>query len=190
MKSKEPRVIVISSVSGGGKNTVVRRLLEQTSDLAVAITATSRPPRQGEKHGQDYLFLDRQDFERRVERGEFLEHAIVHGNMYGVPESSVRDIVDGGQSAVLIIDVQGRRHIKDRMGDRVLSIFLEPPNRQEWEERLRHRGTDSEKDIQLRLQDGLNELEEADQFDYRVVNDSIEACCQKIVDILQKEGAI
>lgn len=190
MKNKEPRVVVISSVSGGGKNTVVRNLLSTTSNLAVAITATSRAPREGEIHGKDYLFLDRAEFEKKIEQGDFLEHAIVHGNLYGVPESSVREILDKGQSVILIIDVQGRRHIKERLGPRVVSIFLEPPNRKEWEERLRHRGTDSEADIELRLKDGLEELEEAKSFDYIVTNDSIEKCSQQILQILEREGAI
>tara|TARA_B100001939_G_scaffold190974_1_gene164285 strand:+ start:11137 stop:11709 length:573 start_codon:yes stop_codon:yes gene_type:complete len=190
VKSKEPRVVVVSSVSGGGKNTIVRHLLEKTSDLAVAITATSRDPRPGEEHGRDYLFLDPEDFENRIAKGEFLEHARVHGNLYGVPESSVKEILDRGQSVILIIDVQGRRHIKERMGQQVVSIFLEPPDLKQWEERLRHRGTDSEKDILLRLDDGLKELEEAKQFDYRIVNDSIEQCTSDILKILEKEGAL
>ncbi|MBI40538.1 MAG: guanylate kinase [Leptospiraceae bacterium] len=190
MKNKEPRVVVVSSVSGGGKNTIVRHLLEKTNDLAVAITATSRDPRPGEVHGKDYLFLDHKDFEGRIANGEFLEHANVHGNLYGVPESSVKEIMDRGQSVILIIDVQGRRHIAERMGDQVVSIFLEPPDRKQWEDRLRHRGTDSEKDILLRLEDGLKELEEAKNFDYLVTNDSIDQCTSDILKILEKEGAI
>ncbi|MCB1168487.1 MAG: guanylate kinase [Leptospiraceae bacterium] len=190
MKAKEPRVIVISSVSGGGKNTVVRHLLESTSELRVAITATSRKPRSGEVDGKDYLFLDREVFQSKIENGEFLEHATVHGNLYGVPESSVRAILDSGKSAILIIDVQGRRHIKERLGQRVMSIFLMPPDKEQWEDRLRHRGTDSESDIRLRLQDGLHELEEANQFDYVVTNDSIENCSEKIKDLLRQEGAL
>ncbi|MEQ8352289.1 MAG: guanylate kinase [Leptospiraceae bacterium] len=190
MKNKEPRVVVISSVSGGGKNTIVRHLLEKTNDLAVAITATSRDPRPGEEHGKDYLFLERQDFQNRIDRGEFLEHATVHGNLYGVPESSVQEIINRGQSVILIIDVQGRRHIKERMGDQVISIFLEPPDRKQWEQRLRHRGTDSEKDILLRLEDGIRELEEARQFDHVITNDSIDQCTSAILNILEKEGAI
>ena len=190
MKSKEPRVVVISSVSGGGKNTIVKHLLEKTDELAVAITATSRAPRSGEVDGKDYLFLGREDFESRIRNGEFLEHATVHGNLYGVPESSVRAILDRGKSAILIIDVQGRRHIKDRMGGQVISIFLEPPDRKEWENRLRHRGTDSEKAIVLRLQDGLQELEEARFFDHVIINDSIENCTARLLELLEKEGAI
>ena len=131
---------------------------------------------------------------RRKNNFIFYEHiyfnVYVHGNLYGVPESSVRAILDRGKSAILIIDVQGRRHIKDRMGGQVISIFLEPPDRKEWENRLRHRGTDSEKDIVLRLQDGLQELEEARFFDHVIINDSIENCTARLLELLEKEGAI
>ena len=154
MLRREGKVIVISSVSGGGKTTVIGELVRRHRELAVAITATSRPPRDGERDGEHYHFLSREEFEPKIEEGGFLEHATVHGNHYGVPMDQVEKRLQQGESIILNIDVQGMKTIRDRMKERALTIFLLPPDEKTWEERLRGRGTDSDEVILQRLDEG------------------------------------
>lgn len=183
-------IVVLSSVSGGGKNTVLHRLLEKHSVLQMAVTATSRRPREGEQDGIHYHFLDPVDFQRKIKEGGFIEHAEVHGNLYGVPAFEVDRIRSQGKVLILNIDVQGMRSLKERYGKDVVTIFLLPPDEAVWEQRLRHRGTESEQDIQLRLRIGKQELAEAHQFDYRVVNDSLEQCIADVERILEQAGVL
>lgn len=192
MNARAARLIVISSVSGGGKTSLINRLLEEAgqSELQVAITATSRKPRPGEVPDQHYYFFEPDEFEGKIERGEFLEHARVHGNYYGVPLAPVEAKLAAGVSVILNIDVQGMRTVKERMGERVLTIFLAPPDRQVWEERLRRRGTDSEADIQLRLNQGIGELAAADEYDHQIVNDDLARATDELSSILQEAGVL
>lgn len=183
-------IVVLSSVSGGGKNTVLHRLLEKHSMLQVAVTATSRRPREGEVDGVHYHFMTPEDFQRRIADGGFIEHAQVHGNFYGVPAFEVDRVRAQGKVLMLNIDVQGMRSLKERFPGDVVTIFLLPPDEAVWEQRLRHRGTESEEDIQLRLQIGKRELSEADQFDYRVVNDDLDRCVADVERILEQTGVL
>ncbi|MEQ9363235.1 MAG: guanylate kinase [Leptospirales bacterium] len=184
------RLIIISSVSGGGKTSLISRLTRDHADLHVAVTATSRAPRQNEVEGQHYYFYAAEDFERKIEAGEFLEHARVHGNYYGVPAAPVEAKLAEGVSVILNIDVQGMRSVKERMAGRVLSIFLLPPDLKVWEERLRKRGTDSEEDIQLRLQQGIGEMAAADEYDYQITNDMLERATGEVSFILRQAGVV
>ncbi len=187
---RKSRVIVISSVSGGGKTSLIRVLMRNHPELQVAITATSRKPREGEVDGVHYYFYDKEEFQRKVERDEFLEHALVHGNYYGVPAAPLYENLDQGKSVILNIDVQGKRTAHRKLGERVLSIFLMPPNRDVWEERLRNRGTDAEQDIQRRLREGHQEMKFASEFDYRVVNELLESAAGEVSMILKEEGVL
>lgn len=187
---KSGRIVVLSSVSGGGKNTVLKKLLERQGRLAVAVTATSRRPREGEIDGVHYHFVEPQEFERRIRDGEFIEHARVHGNLYGVPACEVDRVLSAGRTLVLNIDVQGMHSLKERYGSRVVTIFLVPPDDRTWENRLRHRGTESEEEIQLRLRIGRQELAEAHLFDHQVRNAELDRCVEEVEHILQKEGAL
>lgn len=184
------RLIIISSVSGGGKTSLISRLTRDHTDLHVAVTATSRAPRPNEVEGRHYFFYAPEVFESKIEAGEFLEYARVHGNYYGVPAGPVETKLSEGVSVILNIDVQGMRTIKERMGDRFLSIFLSPPDQQVWEDRLRKRGTDSEEDIQLRLQQGLGEMAAADEYDYQITNDMLERATGEVSFILRQEGVV
>lgn len=183
-------MIIISSVSGGGKTSLISRLIRDHTDLHVAVTATSRAPRANEVEGKHYFFYDAADFEHKIQAGEFLEHARVHGNYYGVPAAPVEAKLADGISVILNIDVQGMRTVKERMGDRVLSIFLLPPDRESWEDRLRNRGTDSEEDIQLRLEQGIGEMAAADEYDYQITNDMLERATGEVSFILRQEGVV
>lgn len=182
--------VVISSVSGGGKTSLIHLLTRMYPHLETVITATSRPIREGEINGVHYFFYSRDEFEARIARGEFLEHATVHGNHYGVPLDQVRGKMDQGKSVILNIDVQGARRVKEILGERVITFFLLPPNRPEWERRLRGRGTDSEQVIQHRLAEGLRELEEARGYDYRIINDVLERAAGEISVILKEREVL
>lgn len=182
--------IVISSVSGGGKTSLIQMLTRVYPELKTVITATSRPIRTGERHGVHYFFLTRQEFEQRISRGEFLEHAYVHGNHYGVPLDQVQNHLGAGNSVILNIDVQGMRRVRELLPGEVLSIFLLPPGREEWERRLRGRGTDSEEVIQNRLAVGVQELEAAKEYDYRIVNDVLERAAGELSVLLRERGIL
>jgi guanylate kinase len=190
MLKTESRLIIISSVSGGGKTSLISRLVRDHADLHVAVTATSRPPRKGEVERQHYYFYNPAEFERKIQDGEFLEYARVHGNYYGVPAAPVEKKLAEGISVVLNIDVQGMRTIKSRMGSRVLSIFLLPPDDTVWEARLRQRGTDTEVDIRLRLEQGRAEMDAAPEYDYQVTNDMLERATGEVSFILRQEGVV
>ncbi len=184
------KVIVISSVSGGGKTSLIHLLVRNHPELAVAVTATSRQPRKGEINGDHYFFLSSEEFSRKIQQNEFLESAQVHGNYYGVPAAPVFETLENGKSVILNIDVQGMRSVKARMGGRLLSVFILPPDRETWEHRLRTRATDSEADIQKRLNEGLSEMKAAEEYDYRVVNEVLESAAGEISAILQAENIV
>lgn len=186
----QSRLIVISSVSGGGKTSLIRLLQRNHPELQVAITATSRTPRPEEVDGVHYYFYSPDEFKERLQRNEFLEHALVHGHYYGIPEGPVLEKLDAGFSVILNIDIQGRRTVKEKFADRMISIFLLPPDREIWEDRLRTRGTESEASIQVRLQQGLEEMQCAPEYDYRVTNDILERAAGEISFILEKEKII
>ncbi len=181
------KVIVISSVSGGGKTTLIRLLLKKYSSMTQGITATTRKPRGIEKHEVDYLFLSADEFETYIRKGSFLEYAKVHGNYYGVPLQSVTDKLLSGFHVILNVDVQGMQKIKEVLGkENIVSIFLMPPSKEAWEQRLRNRNTDTEKEILFRLEQGAWEMEHAKLFDYVIVNDRIEDTLEKIKDIFEE----
>ncbi len=191
MLSTRSRVIVISSVSGGGKTSLISRLIEKHGEhLHVAVTATSRSPRSNESDGIHYHFYSADEFKRKIAADELLEYAEVHGNFYGVPAAPVEAKLAGGISVILNIDYQGMRTVREKLGERVLTIFLLPPDRDVWEQRLRSRGTDSEADIQLRLQQGETEMKVANEYDYFVMNDILDRAVDEVVLILRKEGIL
>lgn len=185
-----PRVVIISSVSGGGKTSIIRLLRRMHPELHVAVTATSRAPRPGEENGVDYFFLSPNDFKRELKSGGFLEHALVHGNYYGVPRLPVEERLAAGQSVILNIDVQGMRSVRDALDGKTISFFILPPGQREWEERLRARGTDSQETIDRRLKEGRYELSCAGEFDHTVLNRVLEEAAGEISAILVEEGVL
>ncbi|MCE9600191.1 MAG: guanylate kinase [Spirochaetia bacterium] len=187
---KAGHVVVISSVSGGGKTSLIQMLTRLYPDLRTVITATSRKMRDGERNGVHYFFLTPEVFEERISRGEFLEHAFVHGNHYGVPLDQVVGQIKEGKTVILNIDVQGMRRVKELMPDQVLTIFLLPPDLQEWERRLRGRGTDAEEVIQARLKEGQRELESSREYDYRIVNDVLERAAGEVSSLLKEKNIL
>ena len=185
------RIIIISSASGGGKTTLINRLLEKENSIKLAVTATSRLPREGEVNGIHYHFFSKDKFKNMIDNGEFAEHAHVHGNYYGVPMESLNGPLRENKSVILNIDVQGMKTILEKSGkENVVTIFLMAPDLKIWEERLRNRGTDSEDEINLRLKEGLKEMEQRNLYDHVVVNDDLEQAVEDVLSILRKEKVI
>jgi guanylate kinase len=160
-----------------GKGTLIKRLLERNPGLQLAVSATTRQPRDSEVNGVDYHFLSGEDFDRRVARGEFLEHAEYAGNRYGTLKSELERPARG---IVLEIDVQGARQVRERLPEAKL-IFIEPPSIRDLERRLAARASDQRDQIQRRLAAARDELDAAGEFDHRIVNDDLDRAVEELV---------
>lgn len=177
-KSK-PVLIVLSAPSGGGKTTLCRELLKRNKSLARAVTCTTRTPRGREKDGVDYYFLDSGDFLKRVQAGNFLEHATVYGNSYGTLKTEVLTKLRAGRDVLLAVDVQGAAAIREaaeadpELRAALVSVFLTPPNLKVLEARLKKRGEDSPEAIKKRLAVAQREIAQWKNFDYLVLSTSI-----------------
>ncbi|HTI51508.1 MAG TPA: guanylate kinase [Planctomycetaceae bacterium] len=182
----EMQFVVLSGPSGSGKTTIVERLLaESPVRLIKSVSATTRPPRKHEVHGKDYYFLTPEEFTARRSRGEFLECAEVHGtgNWYGTLQSEIQRARELGGWALLEIDVQGAQQIMQRY-PQALTIFLRTSSETEYEKRLRGRGTEAEDVIQRRLANARNELKQAPEYRFQVVNDDLAQAVREIVHII------
>jgi guanylate kinase len=168
-------LVVISAPSGGGKTTVIRRLLEHREpDFMYSVSATTRAPRPGERHGRDYLFLGMEEFMARAKEGGFIEWAKVHGNYYGTPKETVDSWLRAGKLIFMDLDVQGGINVKAQYGDRAILIFIMPPSFESLRDRLVGRNTDSPQAIQTRLDNAVAEMERAKYYDYVVVNHKLD----------------
>jgi guanylate kinase len=163
-------LLVLSAPSGGGKTTVAKGLLAARKDLSYSVSATTREPRAGEREGVDYYFVTREEFLRRREAGDFIESAEYSGNLYGTLKSEVDRIMGGGKHALLDIEIRGARQVKTRYSGDTVSIFLIPPSAEVLLKRLGARGTDQPADLKKRLLRAVDEVKEAAQYDYIVVN--------------------
>ena len=192
-RMSSPLLIVISAPSGGGKTTLCRQLIDTTPGMSRAITCTTRPPRAGEGDGVDYFFLDAKTFARRIEAGEFLEHATVFGNQYGTLKSEVRDKLSANQDVLLNIDVQGASAIRARSAEdselkrALLSVFLTPATISVLKQRLRGRGTDPEDVIQRRLKVARTEIAEWVNFDYLIISTTVSEDLRRMQVVLEAE---
>jgi len=180
------KVFVITGPSGVGKGTLIEQLLERVPELELSVSATTREPRPGEVDGRDYHFLTPEEFDRRVEAGEFLEHATYSGNRYGTLREEVDRRLAEGRSVVLEIEVQGARQVRDARPDAV-QIFIAPPDEAALRERLEGRGTDPPEAIDARLETAKQELAAQGDFDHRVVNDDLERATAELVAIVRAE---
>ncbi|MCB0863824.1 MAG: guanylate kinase [Solirubrobacterales bacterium] len=178
------RVFVITGPSGVGKGSLISLLRHRIPELELSTSATTRDPRTGEKNGVDYHFLEPSEFDRRVEAGEFLEHAAYSGNQYGTLRSEVEGRIDAGHPVVLEIEVQGARQVAGTMPEAV-QIFIAPPALEALKERLEGRGTDSPEAIARRLEVAEEELAARDEFHHQVVNDELERALGELEAIVR-----
>lgn len=183
---KKGCLIVVSGPSGTGKGTVCSALLAAYPEIAYSVSATTRAPREGEKHGVNYYFLTKPAFETMIAEGALLEWAEVYGNYYGTPLPPIKEKLAAGQDILLEIDTQGALHVQERFPDGVF-IFLLPPSFVELERRIRGRGTEDEDSLSRRLQAARKEIGVAHQYHYVVVNDAVETAVAKIAAILTAE---
>jgi guanylate kinase len=181
------KVFVITGPSGVGKGTLIEQLLERVPELELSISATTREPRAGEVDGRDYFFLSPEEFRRRLEAGEFLEHASYSGNYYGTLREEVERRLAEGRSVVLEIEVQGARQVRDALGDDAVLIFIAPPDEQVLRERLEGRGTDSPADIEQRLRTAEIELGARSEFPLEVVNDEVQKAASELESLVRDE---
>ena len=179
-------VVVVSGPSGAGKSSFVKTLLEQGPDLVYSVSATTRSRRQHEAEGRDYFFLSHDEFRRRVESGEFVEHARVHGEWYGTLRSQIEEALRGGKNVLLDIDVQGGMAVRSVYPDGVF-LFILPPSMEALEARLRRRGTEPEERIRLRLENARREIPMVGEYGYAIVNDDFETASRSAVAVVWAE---
>lgn len=171
---REGIALVLSAPSGAGKTTLIKRLLAEFPHFRYSVSCTTRRPREGEINGKDYLFLSREDFERRRAENYFAEWAEVHGNFYGTPLQPVKALLREGRDMLFDIDVQGAAQLKLTL-DEATFVFILPPNMEELERRLRARGLDDEATIERRLSNARMEMRQARWYDALLVNDDLDA---------------
>lgn len=184
--SEKGKLLVISGPSGAGKSTVVFKAIEGRSDVCFSTSVTTRSPRPGEVDGREYFFIDFKRFHEMVKNDELLEHAEYVTNCYGTPRAYVEQRLNEGMNVVLDIEILGARQVKKKMPGAVL-IFIAPPSLVELERRLRGRGTDTEEAVQGRLARARQEYQEADFYDYLIVNDDAEKAAKQLSAIIEAE---
>jgi guanylate kinase len=180
-------MFVLSSPSGAGKTTISRMLLERDAQIRMSVSVTTRPMRPGEVDGRDYHFVDQQTYDRMVDEGAFLEYAIVFGNSYGTPKAQILEGLSAGKDFLFDVDWQGGQQLHQKMDADVVRVFLLPPSLAELRHRLTSRGTDSAEVIDARMARAQSEISHWDGYDYVLVNDDVEACYTRVVQILAAE---
>lgn len=181
-------LFVVSSPSGGGKGTLIRRVLNNVPHLSYSVSYTTRTPRNGEIDGREYFFVNPERFEQMVAANEFLEWARVHGNYYGTSARQVSLEVDEGRDIILEVDVQGADSIRRLVTDSV-SIFILPPSYDVLHKRLMSRGTDSAEELQLRLRNAPEEISHYVAFDFVIINDDADHASAQLASIINAERA-
>ncbi|HMJ72671.1 MAG TPA: guanylate kinase [Solirubrobacterales bacterium] len=180
------KVFVITGPSGVGKGTLISQLLERVPGLELSVSATTREPREGEIDGRDYHFLTPEEFDRRIEREDFLEFATYSGNRYGTLRSEVRKRLEGGHSVVLEIEVQGARQVRAAMRESI-QVFIAPPDPAVLRQRLESRGADSAAAIDARLEVAEQELAAQGEFAHCVTNADLERAAADLEGIVRAE---
>ncbi len=183
---RQGKLFVISGASGVGKSTVLRRVMEQRSDLRFSVSATTRAPRPGEVEGESYYFVSKDRFLEMISGDEFLEYDAHMDNYYGTPKSQIDEKLLGG-SVILDIEPNGAFCVREKRDDAVL-IFIAPPSMEEVARRLRSRGDTSEEQMKLRLERASWEMAQSERYDYIVINDRVEACADEILKIIAEKA--
>lgn len=187
-----PKLIVLSAPSGTGKTTLTKMLLNEYSNfIQLSISHTTRKPRGTEVNGKEYYFIEKNEFEKMISNGDFIEYAnVFNQNYYGTSKTFVEQTMSQGKSVLFDIDVQGAFQLKSKYKDKCLLIFVHPPSITELENRLRNRKTDSEEAIQKRLQTAKEEIEAAKKFDIHITNDDLNRTYNELVATLKRNGCL
>ena len=185
-QKKQGQLIVVSGPSGAGKDTIVGKILERNPNVWLSVSATSRKPREGEKEGVNYFYLEKKEFEEKIKENYFLEYAEYAGNYYGTPKEKIIEKLDKGMDVVLVIEIQGAKKIKDLVPE-ALFIFIMPPSEKELLKRLKNRKTEEKEKIVERFNIAYKEINEVTKYNYVVVNDELEEAVSKVEAIIKAE---
>ena len=177
-------LIVLSGFSGAGKGTLVKELMKTYDNYALSISMTTRKPREGEVHGREHFFTERESFEEKIAQNGLIEYAEYCGNYYGTPRDYVEEMLAAGRDVLLEIEIQGMHKVKKMFPD-MLTLFVTPPSIAELEKRLRGRGTETEEVIRKRLARAAEEAKGMEDYEYLVVNDDLQECVEEIHSIVK-----
>jgi len=184
--NKKPGILfIVSAPAGTGKTTLVKKLEKEFSCVVRNITCTTREPREEEKNGKDYYFLSKEEFEKKIEKGDFLEYAKVFDNYYGSSKKFVEEETQAGKHVILVIDTQGALKIKEQ--NKGIYIFITPPSLEELQKRLEKRSSESKESIEKRLKWAKEEMKAITYYDYQIINDDLEIAYQTLRSILIAE---
>ncbi|BDG76269.1 guanylate kinase [Wolbachia endosymbiont of Culex quinquefasciatus JHB] len=179
-------LLILSSPSGAGKTTISEKLLEQSTDLVMSVSMTTRKPRPGEVNGKDYFFVTEEKFHELCKAGQMLEYAKVFENFYGIPKDFIEQNLSSGISVLLNIDWQGAFHLFEILREKVVSVFILPPSMEELRLRLQRRNSDDEIEIERRLAEAQKEISKSNKYDYVIINDNLDKSVEEIKSILSK----
>jgi len=188
--SNRGRLVVFSAPSGAGKTSLITMLRKEYPFLEFSISATTRAIRGTEKNGVEYFFLTKDEFEKKINNDEFVEHKTVYGNLYGTLKCFIDDALKEGKNVLFDVDVQGGLAIKEKYPDDVIMIFIYPPSLEILKKRLELRGTDSEEVINNRLDFAKIEMEKMKEYSYNIENDRLDEAYAQLRNVLRKEGII
>lgn len=179
-------LIVISGPSCAGKGSVCKIICQKNPDIRLSISETTREPRNNEKHARDYFYISKESFENRIEQGQYLEYATVYENYYGTPKDYVENLLDSGFDVILEIDIQGAAKVRSNYKEGIY-IFIVPPSMPELRRRIKERGTESMEQMEMRLNCAYDEMKNADDYSYIVINDDLEDAAQRVQSIITAE---
>ena len=186
MLDRKGLLLVVSGPSGAGKGTICKALLNINDDIKLSVSATTRKPRNGEVHGVNYFFIEKEEFTKMIENGEFLEYAQIYDNFYGTPKSAIIECLEKGQDVILEIEMQGARQIKEVYPEGVF-IFVLPPSLEELKSRIVGRGTETVEEIEKRFSCAFEEINQIVNYDYFIINEDIEKSVNDVEAIISAE---
>ena len=186
MLNRRGLLLVVSGPSGAGKGTICKALLNKNDQIKLSVSATTRKPRNGEVHGVNYFFIEKEEFTKMIENGEFLEHAQIYDNFYGTPKAAIIECLEKGQDVILEIEMQGARQIKEVYPEGVF-IFVLPPSLEELKSRIVGRGTETQEEIEKRFSCAFEEINQIVNYDYFIVNEDIEKSVNDVEAIISAE---
>ena len=186
MLNRKGLLLVVSGPSGAGKGTICKALLNKNDQIKLSVSATTRKPRNGEVHGVNYFFIEKEEFAKMIENGEFLEYAQIYDNFYGTPKAAIIECLEKGQDVILEIEMQGARQIKEVYPEGVF-IFVLPPSLEELKSRIVGRGTETQEEIEKRFSCAFEEINQIVNYDYFIVNEDIEKSVSDVESIICAE---